>query len=300
MAPKKNHMKARVMFFLFLLSFAGSIKSFGGENPDTTRVYRIETIDDNIFTGFIIKEDSGGVVLQTDILGELTIPRGNIKSVREILAAKKIGSEYWLPNPQSSRYFWAPNGYGLNKGELWYQNIWILYNQLSYGFSDNFSCGVGMVPLFLFGGTASPVWLVPKFSIPLAENKFNLGAGALVATILGEDEGTFGLLYGTATLGSRDKNFSFGMAYGFIDDKWADVPVINLSGMVRTGPRGYFVTENYVITAEGETAVILSLGGRSILRNVGLDYSLWIPIVPDMGTFIALPFLGITIPINKD
>jgi hypothetical protein len=292
-------MKTSLIFILLILFLMG-LDSFGSENPDTTRVFRIETTDDNIFTGFIIREDSTVVVLQTDILGELTIHRKYVKSMREISKAKKIGNEYWLPNPQSSRYFWAPNGYGLNKGEMWYQNIWIMYNQMSYGFTDYFSCGVGLIPLFLFGGTASPVWLVPKFSIPLAGNKFNLGTGALLATILGEDAGTFGLLYGTATLGSRDKNFSFGMAYGFISDDWADAPVINLSGMVRTGPRGYFITENYVITAEGETAVILSLGGRSILRNVGLDYSLWIPVVSDMGTFIAFPFLGITIPFNKD
>ncbi len=293
-------MKTSLIFLLFILFLTGSLESFGSEIPDTTRVYRIETTDGNIFTGFIINEDTKIVVLQTDILGELTIHRENIKSIREISMAKKIGSEYWLPNPQSSRYFWAPNGYGLDKGEMWYQNIWIMYNQLSYGFSDYFSCGVGLIPLFLFGGTASPVWLVPKFSIPLVENKFNLGAGALLATILGEGEGVFGLLYGMATLGSRDKNLSFGMAYGFYGDEWADVPVVNLSGMVRTGPRGYFISENYIIPVEGETVVILSLGGRSILRNVGLDYSLWIPIAPDMGTFVALPFLGITIPINKD
>ncbi len=290
-----------IFCLLFLASLIIHYQSgYGMEQPDTIRVFRIETKDNNLFTGQIIHEDSMQIVLKSENLGEITIPRHEIKSMREVESAQKVGETYWLPNPQATRYFWAPNGYGLEKGELWYQNIWIMYNQLSYGFSDYFSCGAGMVPMFLFGGTATPVWLVPKISLPIVENKFNLGAGALLATVLGEDAGSFGLLYGTATLGSRDKNVSIGMAYGFIEDNWADVPVINLAGMVRTGPRGYFITENYIISAEGETAVILSLGGRSILRNVGLDYSLWIPIVPEMETFIAFPFLGITIPIGHN
>ena len=290
-------MKLICILSLVILT-AIQLSSYGQESPDTTSIYRIETKDGNTYTGTIIKEDANTLILKTEKLGELSIQQGDIKSRTEISDVKKREGEYWLPNPQSSRYFWAPNGYGLRKNEGWYQNIWIFYNQLSYGFTDNFSCGVGLVPLFLFGGTATPVWLVPKFSIPVAKDKFNIGAGTLLSTVIGEETEIFGLLYGTATVGSRDKNFSFGMAYGFYGDKWADIPVINLSGMMRTGPRGYFVTENYIITAEGETGIILSAGGRSIIRNIGLDYSLWIPVFPDMGTFIALPFLGITVPVN--
>ncbi len=88
------------------------------------------------------------------------------------------------------------------------------------------------------------------------------------------------------------------MAYGFVDDQWADIPIFNVSGMSRLSPKSYFISENYIISAEGETGVMLSAGGRSIIRRVGLDYSLWIPIFPDMGGFLALPFLGVTIPMN--
>jgi hypothetical protein len=291
-------MKTIVCIILVVIIMLSGVRGYGQESPDTTKVFRVETKDGNTYTGKIIKEDTNTLILHTEKLGELSLQQEDIKSKTEIRDIIKKRDEYWLPNPQSSRYFWAPNGYGLKKNEAWYQNIWILYNQLSYGFTDNFSCGVGMVPLFLFGGTATPVWLVPKFSIPVSKDRFNIGAGTLLATVIGEETEVFGLLYGTATLGSRDKNFSFGMAYGFYGDEWADVPVFNLSGLVRTGPRGYFVTENYVITALDEVGIILSAGGRSILRNIGLDYSLWIPIFPDMDTFIAIPFLGITVPVK--
>lgn len=158
----------------------------------------------------------------------------------------------------------------------------------------------GIIPLFLFSGAPTPIWIVPKFSIPVTENKFNIGTGAFLGTVLGENAGVFGLLFGTATIGSRDKNFSFGLAQGFSTDGWLDVPIINMSGMARKGPRGYFITENYIIPADGELAVVISAGGRSIIRNIGLDYSLCIPVAPDMGGLVALPFLGITVPLGKN
>ena len=290
--------KTAVIILLLGVLFPG-IVCMSQEKPDTTVTLRIETIDGNIYIGRYVSEDSLSMVLQTESLGEIRIPQNSIKTRTLLKQVVKVGNDIWLPNPQSSRYFWAPNGYGLEENTSYYQNIWILYNQFSFGLTNNFSLGAGMLPLFLFAGGSTPIWIVPKFSIPVEKDKFNLGTGAFLGTIIGEDTGIFGLLYGTATIGSRDKNFSLGIAYGFAGGDWLNVPVINVSSMIRTGPRGYFITENYVITAEGETVVLLSAGGRSIIRNVGLDYSLWIPLGFEMDTFVAIPFLGITVPIGR-
>lgn len=284
---------------LLLLAAPGCKWCYSQEAADTTATFRIETYDGNIFVGNIISEDSTTIVMKTTTLGELRVPKNNIKSRIILRQLKYEKGQIWLPNPQSSRYFWAPNGYGLEKGTSYYQNIWILYNQFSYGLTNNFSIGAGLVPLFLFGGTSSPVWIVPKLSIPVVRDKFNIGTGAFIGTVLGENSGVFGLLYGTTTFGSRDRNISVGLAYGFAQDDWLKVPVINISSMIRTGPKGYFITENYIISAEGETVAVLSLGGRSIIRNIGLDYSFWIPVGADMNTFVAFPFLGITIPVGS-
>lgn len=292
-------MKKLIISGFFLAYLSMNHVSFGQNLPDTTKTLRIETIDGNIFTGYLISEDSLMLVISTQTYGKLRIPLNQIKSRHELTQVIKVGDEIWLPNPQSSRYFWAPNGYGLDAGTSYYQNIWILYNQFSFGVTDNFSIGAGMVPLFLFAGASTPFWVVPKLSLPVTKDRFNIGTGAFLGTIIGENTGIFGLLYGTTTFGSRDKNISFGMAYGFAQDSWLDVPVINISGMVRTGPRGYFVTENYAISAEGEFVLLLSAGGRSIIRNIGLDYSLWFPLGMGLDTFVAFPFLGITIPLGK-
>jgi hypothetical protein len=121
----------------------------------------------------------------------------------------------------------------------------------------------------------------------------------MIATVIGEDAGFAGLLYGTATIGSRDKNVSFGLAYGFAGDELMNTPVINISTLLRYSRSGYFISENYILPVDDGMAVILSLGGRSIIRNIGLDYSLWIPAGQDVGEFWAIPFLGVTVPLSK-
>ncbi len=260
---------------------------------------RIELKDGNTFVGQIQEEHEETLNLLTEHYGILLLNKSDIKSRIPLTDVQKTRNEYWLPNPQSTRYFWAPNGYGLKAGESYYQNIWVFYNQASVGLTDHFSVGAGMVPLFLFDGTPSPVWLVPKFSLPLVPGHLNLGAGAFLGTILGESKSGFGLLYATTTFGSTDRNFSMGLTYGYAGGEWLKAPVINLSGMERVGSRGYLITENYIITAQGEIGVILSFGGRTIIRNIGVDYSLIIPVIPDSNAFIAVPFLGLTVPIGK-
>jgi hypothetical protein len=280
---------------LVLLLFSSGLSQ---QPSDSLKIYSFETSDGNTYIGRIISEGLDSLTIKTENLGILHIPMADIRSRKELKNVIVSKGRYWLPNPQSSRYFWAPNGYGLKRGEVYYQNIWVLYNQVSFGISDHFSLGAGVVPLFLLSSDVSPFWLVPKFSIPLKENKVNLGAGAFLGTMIGEDSGIFGLLYGTTTFGSRDKNMSLGLAYGFAGGEWMTKPIINLSTMVRVGPRGYFISENYILPTDGQLAVMISAGGRTIIRTVGLDYSLWIPIGGGVDRLIALPFLGITIPLK--
>lgn len=289
-------MKTKIgLAFLFIFIFAFSVKS---QTTNDTTLVNIETVDGNEFIGQIVSEDSLKIVVKTEKLGEISIFRSDIKR-QEILEVQQIKEgKYWFPNPQSTRYLWSPNGYGLKQGEGYYQNIWVLWNQFAYGLSDNFSIGGGIIPLFLFGGTPTPVFITAKFSIPVVENKFNIGAGAIAGTILGEEETGFGILYGLSTFGTPDNNVTVGMGYGFAGGEWASSPMININGMFRVSSRGYFITENYYINAGGENVVLITLGGRSIIKKAALDYGLVIPIA-DIGQFVAIPWLGFTVPFGK-
>ena len=259
-------------------------------------MYFIETNDGNTYTGVLVEMTDEKVVLKTETLGAITFSRDIIKKMEAILPVKMVEGKYWFDNPQATRYFYSPNGYGLKAGEGYYQNIWVLFNSFAVGITDYISIGAGVIPLFLFAGESSPMWVTPKFSVPVKKDKFNIGGGALIGTVLGEEDAGFGILYGLATLGSRDNNVTFGMGYGYAGGDWAKSPMFNLNGMFRTGARGYFITENYYISGEETNVMIISMGGRQIIKKAGLDYGLVIPFSNDMEDFIAIPWLGITIP----
>ena len=232
---------------------------YGFIEQDTTNLWRITTIDANEYFGAIISLDVKKIKLNTEKLGIITIRVIDIRTIRQIESKLIVDGELWMENPQSTRYFWAPNGYGLKAGEGYYQNVWVIINQVSVGLTKNISVDFGGVPEFLFGGSEFLIWITPKFSVPIEKDKFNIGGGALVGTIAGVDGGFFfGIAYGVATFGGPDKNLNLGLGYGFADNNWSSTPTITLSSMIRTGKRGYFITENYFID---KNLGLLSLGG---------------------------------------
>ncbi|MBE9510609.1 MAG: hypothetical protein IMY71_07015 [Bacteroidetes bacterium] len=294
MKTKTKCCKLSMIIALFL-----TISYCAAQDKPDSLTYHIETNDGNTYMGQILAQDSVKILFNSDKLGEINILKTDIKKMHPLDMKKVKGDKYWFDNPQATRYFFSPNGYGLKKGEGYYQNVWVLVNSFAVGITDAFSIGGGLVPLFLFAGAPTPVWFTPKFSIPVSKDMVSLGAGALVGTVVGEENTGFGILYGISTFGSKDNNITVGLGYGYAGGEWAKSPMINLNAMFRTGARGYFLTENYFIQTGETTTVILSLGGRQIIKDAGLDYGLLIPIISEMDDFIAIPWLGITIPFGN-
>ncbi len=265
---------------------------------DTTQLSVVETKDGNEFVGYITRMDADNIVVKTENFGELRVKRQNIRSIRPMEKTQMVEGQYWPESPQSTQYFFGSNGYGLRQGEGVYQNTWVFFNQVNYGVSDNFSIGVGIVPLFLFAGSSSPIWLTPKVSVPIKRDQVNLGIGGLFATVLGENTGSFGQVYGQLTLGPRDRNINFGLGYGYAGSDWANTPLISVSGIYRTGKKFALMTENYVFDTGDRNSVLLSFGGRFIGKKISVDAGLFFP-TNTSGEFIALPWLGLSVPFGR-
>lgn len=287
----------KIIFFLLVLFFAAPL--IYAQVEDDSKLVKIETMDGNEFVGTISSEDSETLVLKTKNLGKIKILRKDIKTQVNVNEEQLKDGVLWTENPQETRYFWAPNAYGLRKGEGYYQNIYVFWNQASYGLTDKITIGGGIIPTFLFGA-ATPVFLTPKISIPIVKDKLNIGGGMLLGTVIGDvpDDVSFGIAYGLSTFGSRDSNISISLGYGYAGGDWANSPLINISGMKRTSRRFYLLTENYYIKANNEGFAVISVGGRWIMKKAALDFLLFRPFAKDldMGNFIAVPLLGITIP----
>jgi len=282
------------LIFLFSVIYWLYPQNLVAQNQDT---YRIETREGNIFTGTLVSEDDETVILRVEGVGDITILRTNIRNMILIDQSRMRDGVYWHENPQATRYFFAPNAIGLGKGKGYYQNTWIFFNNVNYGISDNFSLGGGIVPMFLFGVSATPVWILPKVTIPVSADKFHLGAGAMLGGVIGADAELLGLFYGVGTLGDRDKNLTVGIGYGYAGSEVSSTPVINVSGMVRTSRRLYLLSENYFIPAADFTGII-SFGARWTAENFAVDFGLFRPL-EDAGGIIGIPWLGVTIPFGN-
>lgn len=261
----------------------------------------IETIDDNTYIGIIREQNADKIVLETNNLGVITLLRSNIRRMEALRPEQIKNGEVWYDSPHATRYLFGPNGYSLKRGEAYYQNAWIAFNQVSFGVTDRFTLGIGMVPLF-FINAPTPVWITPKYSIPIKENQVNIGVGALLATVLGNNDNgggrSFGVAYGQLTLGSRDRNVNFGLGYGYAGNSWANSPTLSLSTMQRINKKLAFISENYLFDTGDNNIGLLSAGFRFLGRRIAIDGALVVP-VENGFEFIAIPWLGINVPIGK-
>ena len=295
-------MKKRTLFLLFLLvGYSHFLRAQYVEEVesqesvvDSSQTVLVELKNGNEVLGVIISENGKEITIQTESFGKVIIPWKDISSITtvdESQAPKKGG--YYSYNLQSTRYFYGPNGYGLRKGEGYYQNVWIFFNQASYGFTDYFSMGVGTVPLNLITGDATPVWIAPKFSIPIKKDMINVGIGFLGGTAIRESVGGFGIGYGTITIGNRNHNFSISLGFAGVSEEDISEPVISISGMTRVTRRTYLLTENYFFP---ETQII-SFGGRTFAGRVGIDYGLFWPFGARF--YVGIPWVGVNVPFGN-
>ncbi len=276
-----------MVFTLVLLTF----QAFGQE-MDTTK-YRIETSDGNIFIGTITISTDTHLQMMTDRYGEITLRQEDIRKKEVIHDSMIVQGKVWFENPQATRYFWAPNSFTIQRGEGYYQNVWVFVNQFVIGFTDNVSFGAGLVPMFLFG-ESTPVWFTPRVSFPLAKN-FSLGSGALIGTVAGETDTSFGIVFFTSTIGDKNQNLSFNLGWGYSDGDFAETPTFGLNVLLRLGPKGYFITENYLINDGIDNYFLLMAGGRSIVKRMSVEYGLLHP--GESG--VVLPWLGLTVPFSR-
>jgi hypothetical protein len=297
-------MKTRNIWLLFFfVLFPSNITHIDAQEiKDSVTLYKVETFDGNVYVGTIVSKEENLLILKTVKLGELRISFPDVKEMKEIALKNIKNGEIWPENPNSTRYFYLPNGYGLEKGEGYYQNTWVLFNQVSYGLTNSFSMGVGLMPLFLFGVNGFPVWITPKFSIPIEKDKWNLGVGAIIGGYVGresENIPTLGMFYGVSTFGSREKNMTVGLGYAFADGDVASTPVVTLGGTIQTGRKHFLLTENYFVFSDGELVALLWMGGRYASQHIAIDYGLIIPVSPGIPNFIAMPWLGLTVPFGN-
>jgi small nuclear ribonucleoprotein (snRNP)-like protein len=142
-------MFTRVLLLFFALAFTGHLYSQVSEKS-IGELIQVTMINGDRYTGQVQSVDSLRIVLTSTYHGSITIPRSDITRVKYISGSTAESDEYALKNPNVSRHFFSPSAIPIPKGEGYYQNFYVAYNQVNYGLSDNFSLGVAGVPFAWF------------------------------------------------------------------------------------------------------------------------------------------------------
>lgn len=296
-----------VLFYFLLLCFVccsiGPIHAQRKLNRDRDYVI-IKMKDGNRIVGKKLAVTEESIVVETEVAGKLNLAFKDIAHIRELNEAPKGDGLYFIENRSYMRGFISPTGYGLEKGEGYYQNYMLFFHQVNYGFTDRFSLGFSTEVLSPianagFGDPVGPSYLInPKFSIAAEEGLVNIGIAAVAAGLA--DTGSpidLGALYGVVTLGAKDRHLNMGIGFGISESSVSPSPVFSLGGMYRVGNKGAFILESWIFPPEAVTGI--SLGLRILGNRVNWDI-LFVGGFAD-GFFggIPLPIVGINVPFGN-
>jgi hypothetical protein len=265
---------------------------------DSTRTYILRTRDGSLFVGRLIRATMDTVYF-VSAGGPVTVPRSAVVELRQVGRGAMRDGIYWAPNPNDTRLLIAPTGRMLAKGEGYFSDTYLFLLLFAGGLSSNFTLGGGLsiVPTDDFFRN-NIYYITPKIGLVRTPN-VNVAAGAFIGfagwDLDGtEDIGSFGILYGVATLGSPDASFTFGSGLGYGGGEFADRPLIMLGGEKRIARRVSFVTENYVLP--GETNAAVSYGLRFFGEKLAVDFAFWNAFGSDVDPrFPGIPYLAFAV-----
>ncbi len=295
-----------IALFSLLLIFQFNNTVFGQEKRHAKKTIAVTTVDGNVYIGKLLKETDKIIRIRTESAGNITIKKKKIKTI-DFDYIPGFKSEVKTKNGKAykdypSRYFMGTSGYNLKKGEGYYANTMLFYNEFNYGLSNYFSMGAGTIPLFLFNGAPTPVWIKTKVSAPVVKNKFNISGGAMFGTVIGVDadiEGVPTWLYAAGTIGSRDNNITLSVNYIHGGGEWSPA-LFSLSGKYKITSRTFLMADSYFSYGDFEGGFITLIGGRTMFRGITLDYGGIIPLAGDFdfGLYV-FPYLGIKIGFGR-
>lgn len=203
-----NHFAMKKRFALILLFFslcALPQLSFAQAEVDSTRqLYVVIKSNGTEYICHILSDDGREVLIETDKLGKVYIPKADIKEIRPLQQKKDLFQNKFSPNnPFTTRYSFTTNALPVNKGENYYQ-LNLYGPEFHFAVTDRLNLGV------MSSWLGSPIAFAAKYTIPTQNPKLNFSVGTIMANsgYIMNFSRFGGLHFGNVTFGDRDNNLT--------------------------------------------------------------------------------------------
>ncbi|HKW50088.1 MAG TPA: hypothetical protein VJN70_21690 [Gemmatimonadaceae bacterium] len=266
---------ARVVFLVALLCIVSRpvrAQAPQGTERDSLRTHVLRTRDGSTLIGRIVAESADTVRFESNG-ALLAIARSQIADLRTIEPGQLRQGEYWFPDPNRTRLFFAPTARMLAQGEGYFSDSYLLLLTVAGGVTSRFTMGGGLSIIPSTNPQNNIFYLTPKVGL-IEEPHFGLAAGALVGFAgfegIEDKDRSFGILYGVGSVGSSDDHLDFGAGWGYAGGRVSGDPAIMIGGATRVSRRVSLLTENYFVPSVSDNALV-SYGLRFFGEKLSVD-----------------------------
>jgi hypothetical protein len=175
------------------------------------RFVRVVMNDGSVKMGQLLSDTPDVIYLDTRNLGKINVPKYLVAQMMDLTASEydrlsiSRAARNTRINPQSSRYFFAPSGIQLKRGEGYFQSN-IALNSVSIGVTDNITVG----GLLSFIGAGASL----KIGKEIAPNVHASFGGIGFKDYVGELDRPVGLVFANITWGTEDRNLTVNIGTG--------------------------------------------------------------------------------------
>lgn len=218
------------------------------QKPDpikTKQFYLVTKLNKTEYVCEILSDDGREVLILTEKLGKIYIPKSDIGSIEKITDKNSIvRGEYYEAGPFTTRYSFTTNGFPLKQGSN-YAILNLSGPEVHFAVTDNFSVGI------MSTWIASPFVVVLKQSFKSSNENVHYSVGTLLGTsgYLGNFDLYGGLPFANVTFGGIKQNLTFSAGYGFLGsfsntNNFAGAPIFSIAGITKVGAKASFIFDS--------------------------------------------------------
>ena len=212
--------------------------------------------------GYLISDDGREITLETASLGNIVIPKYQIKEIRQINGQEGSYEQSWAEYPYQTRYFFTFNGLPKRRSKN-YLKTFPLGLDAQFGITEDVQVG------------GITTWIGAPI-IGTIQGRFDLGrkvhgavggyAGTSSRVAFAQDNPDFlAIPYGSLTFGDVSRNFMIGSGSGYaslLDGQSGERSLIMAGGTTPMGTKAGFVLEMLITVVDGTSVGLVTPGIR--------------------------------------